>query len=66
MRGNNYAFEILRFAQNDKEIGRRETVDGIGINVLVLNLYSPFSVSRLPFTEIINSFPVYRLPSTEK
>ena len=27
-RGNNYAFEILRFAQNDKEIGRRETVDG--------------------------------------
>jgi len=42
-------FEILRFAQNDKEIDRRETVDGRRMSVLIL--YNSFPVSRLPSTE---------------
>ena len=43
--------------------GRRKAADGRRMNTL--NLYSSFSVSRLPSIEIISSFPVSRLPSTE-
>jgi len=35
------------------------------MSVLVLNLNNSFPVFRLPSTEIISSFPVSRLPSTE-